>query len=138
MSKIHLIDTNVILRLLVGDDSTQEKLAKDFFKQLESAANRSIISIQVISEVIWIADRYYELEKTQFIPQIRRLIASPKIEILEMNKPILLELLHEYMTSKLDFTDLYLAFSCRIGEFGLVTFDKKLAKRCQVKTLDSR
>lgn len=133
---MYLVDANVILGLLVGDGLRQQRKAARFFERLTQEGSRAVVSLQVLGEVLWIAERYYELDREQFVPVIIRLLTSSRVEIMEMSKSVALNVLDEYMTSPLDFTDVYIAHVCDLGGLQLVTYDKQLARRCRVETLD--
>lgn len=135
MTNLYLIDANVILRLLIGDDAVQEQQVINFLQKVERESDRAFISLQVLGEIVWIAEKYYELERRQYVPLLIRLLSNPCIDTVELNKTQVITLLDEFIDSKLDFTDLYLAHLCDNGGLQAVTFDKKLANRCQVKTL---
>lgn len=135
MITLYLIDANVIIRLLIGDDVPQKQRAERFFLGLEKKAGKGVVSLQVLGEVLWILEKYYALDRKLFVPSIAQLLANRSFEMLEVKKEFVLDVLREYMLTRLDFADLYLAHTCQQSELKLVTFDKQLAKRVQVKTL---
>lgn len=129
MKTICLIDTNVILRFLIGDELGQKYLVDDFFKQIYLGKMRGLISILVVNEVLWILQDYYQMDKSIACQALSELLECEFIVSLEMKKTDLIELIKNYASTNLDITDLYLARTARLGDFWLATFDKKLQKR---------
>lgn len=136
MNNLFLLDANVILRLFIGDDAVQKQQVVTSLQKVEREFDRGLISLQVLAEIVWIAEKYYELERRQYVPLLVRLLSNPCIDTMELNKTQVITLLDEFVDSNFEFTDLYLAHLCDNGGLQAVTFDKKLANRCRVKTLD--
>lgn len=127
MKKI-LIDTNFILRFLISDVPSQLESSRKFFKKIEEKKVFGLISILVINELIWILENFYNKRRTEFIPQILKLISLKNIKILEIKKEELILILNEMEKINLDFTDLYLRFFNKKFQYKIASFDKKLLK----------
>ncbi|MBI3955544.1 PIN domain-containing protein [Candidatus Gottesmanbacteria bacterium] len=125
MKKFH-IDTNIIIRLLIKDVTTQFEEAKSFFEKIEKGKIKGVISVLVINETIWVLENYYELKRLIYIPQLLQLLALKNIVIKEIKKKVAVELLEEMMKTNIDFTDLYLVKTKEEGE--IMSFDKDLKK----------
>ena len=128
MSKSYLVDTNIILRLLIGDVPDQKKVAQDFFRKLDLGQIKVVVSLLVINELVWICEKFYQLSRSQYLPILRRLLSQRGLVILEVKKNVLLDTLENLESSNLDFTDLYLSEAGVNNDFEIKTFDKKLAK----------
>ena len=126
MTKICLIDSNVIVRLVIADVADQFEKAKDFFKKIEDGARVGKISILVLDEVIWVLENYYELPRKVYLAQILKLLAIKNVRVMEVKKSLVQNILKEMMENRIDFTDYYLA---RNSEGATVfSFDKDLNK----------
>lgn len=123
-----VIDTNVILRLLLGDIPQQTKASQKIFKEIEEGKKKGIISFLVINELIWILEHFYQQKRKNYVPLLLKLLSLRKIKILETKKEFLLRVLEKMMESSLDFVDLYLAFLSKKENWQLKTFDKKLKR----------
>ncbi len=124
-----LIDTNYILRLLIGDIPMQLEEARKLFKQIEEKKAIGLLSILVVNELIWILEHFYEQKRDKYIPSILKLISLKNIKLLEVKKQQLVEILEEMTTSNLDFTDLYLLRLKKNLDWKIASFDKKVANR---------
>jgi predicted nucleic-acid-binding protein len=63
-------DTNVLLRLVVGDDPAQRRTALQALESAESVA----ISRHALCELAWVLDRSYEVSRTHVAATIRKLL----------------------------------------------------------------
>ncbi|MBL7078175.1 PIN domain-containing protein [Candidatus Shapirobacteria bacterium] len=126
MKNTILIDTNLILRLLIGDIPIQLKKSQQLFKKIENKKITGLISILVINELIWILEKFYHQKKSEYIPLILRLISLKNTKILEIKKQELIQILRKMKDANLDFTDLYLLFSSQKLKNKIASFDKKL------------
>ena len=125
MKKV-LIDTNFILRFLLGDIPSQAKKAKKLFVAIEKEKTEGIISLLVINELIWILEHFYKQKRQDYLLHIIQLLSLKKIKILEVKKMFLMKILEEMKAVNLDFTDLYLVFLAKEKNYFLKSFDKKL------------
>lgn len=128
MKDAYLIDTNLILRLLLGDIPSQLAKSKKLFKRIEEKKAVGLVSILVINELIWILEHFYKKKRAEFIPPILKLVSLPTIKILEIRKNGLILILKEMEKTTLDLTDLYLSFLTQKTKRKIASFDKKLLK----------
>lgn len=135
MNKTILVDTNIILRLLIGDIPDQKKLAQEIFRKLDRGQIKVAVSLLVINELIWICERFYKLSRHQYLPILRRLFSERGLVILEIKKNILIDMLEDLENSKLDFTDLYLLKVGKNSNFEVKTFDLALQRKSQKKSI---
>jgi predicted nucleic acid-binding protein len=61
------IDTNIIVRFLVGDDEQQSQKAYHFFKKAESEKNEFFVPLLVILEVVWVLESVYPIERGKIV-----------------------------------------------------------------------
>jgi predicted nucleic-acid-binding protein len=120
------VDTNVLVRLLTGDDPAQTRLAADLFAQ-ESI----FIPKTVLLETEWVLRYRYELAPTVILTAFRKVLGLPQVAVEDSNA--LVEALARYGEG-MDFADaLHLASVGEADQFA--TFDVRLKKRAgtQVK-----
>lgn len=123
-----LVDTNFILRLLIGDVPAQLEKSRKLFKKIEEKEAAGLISILVINELIWILEHFYHQKRQDFIPLVLKLISLRNIKILEIKKKELILILEKMEKTSLDFTDLYLLHFGEKLQYGVASFDRKLLK----------
>jgi predicted nucleic acid-binding protein len=123
-----LIDTNITLRLLIGDVPDQLTKAKLIFADIENAKIVGLISILVVNELIWILEYFYNKPRNEYLPLLSKLFSLKNIKTLEIKKPLLFQIFNKMEKYKLDFTDIYLWFLSQEKAIKISTFDKKLLK----------
>lgn len=128
MKKAYLIDTNFILRLLLGDIPPQLIKAERLFKKIEEKKAIGWVSLLVFNELIWILENFYEKKRSEFIPLVLRLISLKNIKVVEIKKSELVLILKAMERTRLDFTDLYLSSLAQKSQHNLASFDRKLLK----------
>ena len=121
-----ILDSNVILRFLIKDNSYHFIEAEKLIKKIAQKKIFGLISVLVINEMLWILKTYYHIEKNVYIPQILKLIALENIEIIEVSKDMLIKSLQQFQIKNLDFTDIYL-FTIAEGK-EIFSFDQDLRK----------
>ena len=70
------VDTNIIVRLFVGDDPTQTKKAATLLSQ-----NHILISTSVILETAWVLGKIYAFSSDQIAASLRKLSSIKTVEI---------------------------------------------------------
>jgi predicted nucleic-acid-binding protein len=114
------VDTNVIVRLLTGDDQPQFKRAKSLFEK-ESI----FISTTVILETEWVLRYAYHFKPLKIADAFQSLFGLSNVQLEE---PLIIAEAMEWHKEDLDFADaLHLAKSQASRSFA--TFDKKLIKK---------
>lgn len=113
------VDTNVLVRLLTGDDPSHFKRAKALF-----AKERILITASVLLECEWVLRYAYRFKPDEITNAFQSLFGLPNVELQE---PLVIHDAIEWHRQGMDFADaLHLAKSKDADAF--VTFDKKLIK----------
>ena len=121
------IDTNIIVRFLVGDDEQQSQRAYQLFKNAESAKKELFVHLLVILEVVWVLESVYEIEREKIIEALRELMLMPVLRFEQ--QPAIQKFLQNAQKNSHDLSDLLIAHSA--GEQGceaVITFDKKASQ----------
>ena len=116
------IDTNVLVRLLTGDDATQTQRATALFEE-----NPIYLSKTVLLETEWVLRFSYQLQREVIISAFKNVLGLPQVSIEDgfavANALTLFE-------SGMDFADaLHLASSREATQFA--TFDARLKKNAR-------
>lgn len=115
------LDTNVVLRFLLRDipDQTAQALAA-------VAADDGYVTDVVITETVFVLEKYYEAPRDTIALSLRSFLALPN---LTSNGPLFRDVFDLYEARpSLSIVDCYAAVEAGIWDNSLVTFDKNLLK----------
>jgi predicted nucleic-acid-binding protein len=125
-------DTNVIVRVLVGDDPVQTKKAEKAF--VEHINDGGIfVSLVVLVETAWVLAAAYEWDRATIHGRVRRLVRTRNVVIEELE--LVERALDEYAAGKAQFADYLILGKARSGAGRLLTFDRKLAREADAALL---
>jgi predicted nucleic-acid-binding protein len=117
MKKI-IVDTNVLLRAIIGDDPRQSQAAIEIMAQAEIIA----VSLHALCELVWVLHRRYDVSRTHIAAAIRKLLNTQKVVL---NRPAV-EAGLSALDADGDFADGVIAFEGQwLGGKTFVSFDKK-------------
>ena len=116
------LDTNVVIRLLIGDDASQALAAE----QLVST-EACTVSMSVFMECEWVLRACYALQAATIEASFRDFLNLQNISAAEA---VLAQRVLDAYASGLDFADALHAAQCSDGQ-RLVTFDKNFAKNAR-------
>jgi predicted nucleic-acid-binding protein len=115
------LDTNVLLRLVVGDDQTQQRIAARTLESAELVA----ISAHVFCEFAWVLDRSYGVARTDISATISRILDMRNV----VTNRLAIEAGLTVLNAGGDFADGVIAFDGQwLGGETFVSFDKKAVK----------
>ncbi len=120
------IDTNVIIRYLVGDDAAQAEAARALLDGL-TPEDPGFICREVVMEIAWVLERSYGFARAQVAKTLMDLTASDSL--LVENPDDVAAAAHLYRQGGVGFSDLMvLSAAERAGATPLYTFDRRLAR----------
>ena len=114
------LDTNVVVRLIVGDDRKQARAAERLV-----ASEPCTIASSVLMECEWVLRGSYQIDKALIAHSFRDLLALQTIDAMD---PVLTQHALQGYEAGLDFADALHAAQRRDGE-RFATFDRQLARR---------
>lgn len=85
------VDTNVLLRHVMGDDPAQTAVARAAIARAEGAGEKLLVTVPVLCELIWTLERSYRLTRTQIAEVVATLLGSP-VFVVEERTPARLAL----------------------------------------------
>jgi len=124
--KEYWLDTNVALRLLIGDEHALAKKAREIFKGAEEGRWRLIVHPLVVAEMVYVLLRFYHQPKADVTRVLRELLTLPGVRVLE--RGAVLNALQRMEQSPLSFTDAFLAEKAEATGTPIATFDADLRK----------
>ena len=123
--KVYLIDTNVILRYLLGDHPEFSPKAEAFMFDVSKGVKKAEILDVVIVECIYVMEKYYEIPKTEIVEKLSGILNFSGI--VNPDRSEILEALLKYENSNIDIVDCILAASSS-PEKVVISFDKDMKK----------
>jgi len=123
--KVYLIDTNVVLRYLLGDHPEFSPKAEAFMFDVSKGIKKAEILDVVIVECIYVMEKYYEIPKTEIVEKLSGILNFSGI--VNPDRSEILEALLKYENSNIDIVDCILA-ACSSPEKVVISFDKDMKK----------
>ena len=121
------LDTNVILRLLLGDDPAQKKRASRAIERAKTEGLPVMLALAVVLELEWVLRSSARMDKAQVLGIFRLLLESYDVQI--ENEKVLEQAIHTYQHATVDFAEcLFLAQYQQMGCQTMLTFDTKAAR----------
>lgn len=127
---IELLDTNIILRYLVGDNAEQQNQSKEIFREAEQGKRKIYVKVLVIAEVCFVLESFYKKTKDEIANALEVFLSQKWLKV--EDRPSLLTMWNWYRQN-LHFVDSYLLALAKIDKFKLLTFDKELLKKSNSK-----
>ena len=119
---MHAVDTNLLVRLVVRDDSDQANAAAAFI------AKGAWVSHIVLAETLWVLDAVYDRSPAQIANAVDRMLNHQELALQDADV-VALALAHFRARPSLGFSDcLVLEIARKAGHLPLGTFDRNLAK----------
>jgi predicted nucleic-acid-binding protein len=127
-------DTNVLVRILVGDDPSQTKKAERAFS-LHARGAGVFVSLVVLAELAWVLGVAYRWDRATLHGRIALLVRTRGVYVEELE--LVERALGEYEHGKADLADYLILGRARAQSAtgSLLTFDKKLSRAKGVSLL---
>ena len=123
---MNAVDTNVIVRYLVGDDPEQAEAARALLDRF-TPEDPAFISREVVMEVAWVLERSYRFPRSRVADALMDLTASDSLAVESSDH--VAAAAHRYRRGVVGFSDLMvLSAAERAGALPLYTFDRRLAR----------
>ena len=121
------IDTNLLLRLFVGDDTNQAVAARDFLRDNCSAEEPGYVCHIVLVELVWTLAKAYGFTRDRIAAAIEQLLETTQLDVESPND--VTAAIKDYRNGTADFADcLLVRVNSAAGCSHTVTFDRKAAK----------
>ncbi len=110
---IALLDTNVIIRFLMGDKNEKYKDLRGFFESLENGKRHCELKLIVLFQVIFVLKSFYKVQKTDIAEAILNLLDYKGIIV--KKKKNIRSAMKLWRDNKMEIVDCYL-ISCLAGD----------------------
>jgi len=125
--KVYLIDTNIILRFLLGDHSDLSPKSTAFISKVAEGKTKAEIPDVVMAECVYVMEKFYRIPRKEITDKLSKIINFSGI--INSNRSELLQALLKFETSNTDIVDCILAaISSSSDSKVVVSFDKDLLK----------
>ncbi len=120
------LDTNVLIRYLVNDDSQQAEVSRVLLAGLTSH-QPGFVCREVVVELVWVLDRAYGFSRDHIATILEALIATEELHFEAADDVV--RATHAYRRAGAGFSDqMILAAAKRVGANTLYTFDRQAAR----------
>jgi predicted nucleic-acid-binding protein len=123
---VYLLDTNVIIRFLTGDDEKFLQKSMEYFKDIELAKIEVEILEGVLMEAFFVLTKFYKLPKKDVILDLKTILALNGV--VNNNKTILHEALSIVENKNIDFVDALICAKSKLQGYGKLSFDADVKK----------
>lgn len=123
-----ILDTNVILRFLVGDHSDHLKQSTTWFGQAKNGKKQLIITPLVVAECCFVLESFYQVRREQIAQKMCVLLGQRWLQVKE--RAVLTNLWDSYLEG-LHFVDSYLLSWAVVHERQVLSFDEELVTRAK-------
>ena len=121
------VDTNVLVRPLVGDDPPQAEAATRFLQAHCSAEDPALVCEIVLVETAWVLEDVYEYTRAQICAAFEGVLVTAQLRVGASSS--VLAALQKYRLGAADFADCLLGVgNVRAGCSYTATFDRKAAR----------
>ncbi len=118
-------DTNVVVRVLVGDDPAQTKRAERAFVE-HAKSDGVFLSLVVLAETAWVLAAGYGWDRATIESRLRRLLRTRNVVVEDIE--LVERALDEYAAGRAEVADYLILGKARQHAGELLTFDKRLAR----------
>jgi predicted nucleic acid-binding protein len=126
-AKAHLIDTNVILRYLIGDLPVQASKSAALMERLEAGTERAEILESVVAEAVWTLESFYKVSRPEIAERLAAVLNFRGV--LALKKGVLVSALARFGSTSADFVDCLLAAQAQQKDLTVYSFDAKDFRR---------
>ena len=123
---VYLLDTNIIIRFLVGDNEKFLEQSTEYFNQIETGALEVEILSEVLMEAFFVLTKFYKLPKNEVISDLKTILSFEGV--VNKDKVILFETLSIIENKNIDFVDALICAKCKFQNYEKLSFDKDLSK----------
>ncbi|MCA9438396.1 MAG: type II toxin-antitoxin system VapC family toxin [Candidatus Omnitrophica bacterium] len=121
------LDTNILVRLIVGDDPKQLKSALSLITKTERSKEKMFINHVVLAEFAWVLSRTFKYPREEIIDTLESLMSNESVTF--QDRSLVRLALRSFRSSSADFSDCLLnTINGSQGCETTYTFDKQAAK----------
>jgi predicted nucleic-acid-binding protein len=120
-----VLDTNVLVRFLVGDNAAQQKQAEQWFASASKGRRKLHLLPMVVAESIFVIESVYKKGRKEIAEALEVFVSQHWLNVTD--RGVVLRALKLY-TQRLHFVDCYLLAWAAVNKSTVLTFDKQMKK----------
>jgi predicted nucleic-acid-binding protein len=125
VSPLIAIDTNLVIRLLVGDDPKQLTQVEALLRDARDRAILCFISDPVLCEIEWVLESCYKASRADILAALRDLLSQESF-VFE-DRQVLAKAIDSYQRGRAEFSDYLIGAKAQArGATATYTFDRDL------------
>ena len=129
------LDTNVLVRFIVGDDPVQTSLARDLIEGL-SRARPGYLSLIVLAELHWVLRTRYAISRAQALQTFSDLLMLADVVVEQ--RELVIEAIGIAGRHRADLTDILISLQHELSGCDVTyTFDRNAAKLPRMRLLQN-
>jgi len=119
------LDTNVLIRYLVGDDPKQSRIAAKEIEDAADSGEKLVIQPVVLCELVWVLESAYDVPREEVASALEGILRTAQFEVLQ--KELIWAALGDYREGPGDFADYLIGYGAQAaGADQTLTFDQQL------------
>ena len=123
---IHVIDTNIVLRLLMADQPQHFEHAKRILDEVQTGKRKAYLAESVLAECIFVLTKFYKVPKEEAAAKLGELLDYKGFT--GDHVPVLKDALAIFAANNIALVDAIVLAHARRNRWHLETFDKRLSK----------
>lgn len=121
---VYLLDTNIIIRFLIGDNEDHLEKSTQYFEQIEQGLMEVEILSDVLMEAFFVLTKFYKVPRAEVISDLKTILSFEGV--VNKDKIILFEALNIIEAKNIDFVDALICAKCKLQNYEKLSFDKDL------------
>ena len=126
----YLIDTNIIIRFLIGDHKEHLEIATRLFEEVEDGSKEIVILDSVLMETFFVLTKFYKLEKNEVIDDLKTILSLRGV--INSDKLVLFETLNIIASKNIDFVDALICSKSKLEGYDKLSFDRDVNHKCNL------
>ena len=118
----YLLDTNILIRFILGDHDTLSPAARKLFDEACDGKCALILTEVAVAEAVWVLHSFYNIKRNPITECLSKVILSAGVRCMKRDE--MLDALNRFASTKCDFLDCYLASLAATSGDHVATFDK--------------
>ncbi|HLF85915.1 MAG TPA: type II toxin-antitoxin system VapC family toxin [Nitrospiria bacterium] len=123
-SKKFVIDTNLLVRYLTGDDPQKAGAVDNLLNRAVRSEIKIIVPSIVVAELVWVLESFYGMKSQEIAELVEAIVNTPGVEVTD--KWIIVSALRLYRNKNIDLIDAWIIEFAKEREIKTIyTFDKR-------------
>ncbi len=128
------IDTNLVVRHLVGDHAEHARIAVALFDACDEGKMILVLLPSVLSECVFVLESFYKHPRAEIARALKQLVASPGVEV--RDDGVFIDALDRYAVRKMHFVDCTLAAYAAAQGCAVASFDQDFKRFGDVRRFE--